>query len=190
MGQVQLAARDGACDRAVAARDIGRRTDSGHQDCRIDDNRCPLLLRKRLNSCVPRNDAMGHVWTAPGWQELSSRLQHWSVQPCVRPVSAVHLTAGHNALRGSGPGQKHAFENSVARVGCPDHRIDRFCITCCSPSQPLHHAGQPRSDLVMPRARLVPCTARPSPSWPRPCGRVCWRARWPRPWSDAAPATR
>ena len=29
--------------------------------------------------------AMGHVWTAPGWQELSSRLQHWSVQPCVRP---------------------------------------------------------------------------------------------------------
>ena len=28
---------------------------------------------------------LGHVWTAPGWQELSSRLQHWSVQPCVRP---------------------------------------------------------------------------------------------------------
>ena len=36
---------------------------------------------------------------------------------CVRPVSAVHLTAGHNALRGSGPGQKHAFENAVAHVG-------------------------------------------------------------------------
>jgi hypothetical protein len=27
-----------------------------------------------------------------------------SVQPCVRPLSAVHMTAGHNALRGSGPG--------------------------------------------------------------------------------------
>jgi hypothetical protein len=27
----------------------------------------------------------------------------WSVQPCVRPTSAVHMTAGHNALRGSGP---------------------------------------------------------------------------------------
>ena len=26
-----------------------------------------------------------HVWTAPSWQELSSHLQHWSVQPCVRP---------------------------------------------------------------------------------------------------------
>jgi|SRR6516164_7435589 len=34
----------------------------------------------------------------------------WSVQPCVRPVCAVHMTAGHNALRGSGPGQKPAFE--------------------------------------------------------------------------------
>src|SRR5580698_4309088 len=46
-----------------------------------------------------------HVWTAPSWQELSSRLQHWSVRPCVRPLSAVHVTAGHNALRGSGPDQ-------------------------------------------------------------------------------------
>ncbi len=35
----------------------------------------------------------GCVWTAPSWQELSSRLQHWSVQPCVRPVSAAHVTA-------------------------------------------------------------------------------------------------
>ena len=45
----------------------------------------------------------GHVWTAPSWQGLSSRTQHWSVQPCVRPLDAVHVTAGHNALRGSGP---------------------------------------------------------------------------------------
>jgi hypothetical protein len=34
----------------------------------------------------------------------------WSVQPCVRPLDAVHMTAGHNALRGSGPGQKPAFD--------------------------------------------------------------------------------
>ena len=47
--------------------------------------------------------------------------------------SAVHVTAGHNALRGSGPGQFRAFDNAVARVGCPDRRIDRLCITCCSP---------------------------------------------------------
>ena len=69
--------------------------------------------------------------------------QPWSVQPCVRPVSAVRMTAGHNALRGSGPGQKPAFDNALALVGCPDRRIDRLCITCCSPSQPSHHAGCP-----------------------------------------------
>ena len=51
------------------------------------------------------------------------------------------MTAGHNALRGSGPGQKHAFLDAVALMGCSDRRIDRRCITCCSPSQPLRHAG-------------------------------------------------
>ena len=103
----------------------------------------PVCPRNRTYRCTALNDAMGHVWTAPGWQELSSRMQHWSVQPCVRPISAVHVTAGHNALRGSGPGQKLAFDNAVAHVGCPDRRIDRLCITCCSPSQPSHHAGCP-----------------------------------------------
>jgi hypothetical protein len=34
----------------------------------------------------------------------------WSEQPCVRPSCAAHMTAGHNALRGSGPGEKLAFE--------------------------------------------------------------------------------
>src|SRR2546427_8458295 len=53
---------------------------------------------------------MCHVWTAPSWQGKTSRLQAWSVQPCVRPVYAAHRAAGHNALRGSGPGQKPAFE--------------------------------------------------------------------------------
>jgi hypothetical protein len=70
-------------------------------------------------------------------------LQHWSVQPCVRPFNAAHMTAGHNALRGSGPDQQLAFKNAMARVGCPDRRIDRLCITCCSPSQPSHHASCP-----------------------------------------------
>src|SRR5262252_1397747 len=71
--------------------------------------------------------------TAPRWQELCSRVQQWSEQPCARPVSAVHRTAGHNALRGSGPGQYHAFDHALARVDCPDRRIDRLCITCCLP---------------------------------------------------------
>jgi hypothetical protein len=99
-----------------------------------------VMPRKRRSANKMRSVAMGHVWTAPSWQGLSSRVQHWSVQPCVRPVDAVHMTAGHNALRGSGPGQKLAFDNALAQVGCPDRRIDRLCITCCSPSQPSHHA--------------------------------------------------
>ena len=66
------------------------------------------------------------------------------------------MTAGHNALRGSGPGQKPAFDNAMALVGCPDRRIDRFCITCYSPSQPLHHAGCPaRSRLRRQRDGLL-----------------------------------
>jgi hypothetical protein len=44
-------------------------------------------------------------------------LGRWSVPPCVRPFDAVHMTAGHNALRGSGPGQIPAFDNAVALVG-------------------------------------------------------------------------
>jgi len=96
-----------------------------------------------------------HVWTAPGWQGFSSRLQAWSVLPCVRPLAAVHMTAGHNALRGSGPGQQHAFDDAMALVGCPDRRIDRLCITCCLPSQPSHHAGYPtRSRLTRKCCRL------------------------------------
>ena len=79
-------------------------------------------------------------------------LQHWSVQPCVRPFNAVHMTAGHNALRGSGPDQQLAFENVLAHVGCPDRWIDRLCFTCCSPSQPSRHAGCPaRSGLSRKR---------------------------------------
>ena len=35
----------------------------------------------------------------------------WSELPCVRPLdAALHVAAGHNALRGSGPGQKPALE--------------------------------------------------------------------------------
>ncbi len=33
------------------------------------------------------------------------------------------------------PVKNHAFGNALALVGCPDRRIDRLCITCCSPSQ-------------------------------------------------------
>ena len=55
-----------------------------------------------LSRCLRRRYTP-HVWTAPSWQEESSRMQPWSVRPCVRPFDAAHMTAGHNALRGSGP---------------------------------------------------------------------------------------
>jgi hypothetical protein len=50
--------------------------------------------RKRSFDGMSGTSAKCHVWTAPSWQELSSRLQHWSVQPCVRPVSAARRAAG------------------------------------------------------------------------------------------------
>jgi hypothetical protein len=75
------------------------------------------------------------MWTAPSWQGFSSRLQHWSVQPCVRPVSAVRMTAGHNALRGVDPGQK--------------------------PAQPSHHAGCSGAISFTPQARRVLCSVPP-----------------------------
>ena len=36
-------------------------------------------------------------------------------------------TAGHNALRGSGPNQKHAFKDALTQTGSPDPRIDLVC---------------------------------------------------------------
>lgn len=68
-------------------------------------------------------------------------LRRWSEQPCVRPSCAVLMTAGHNALRGSGPDQKHAFEDALAHVGCPDRRIDRRCISAVRPSNRYVTAG-------------------------------------------------
>jgi hypothetical protein len=62
-----------------------------------------------------------------------------AVQLCIRPVSAVHMTVGRNALRGSDPGKKPAFDKAMAHVGCPDRWIDRLCLTYGSPSQ-LHIA--------------------------------------------------
>ena len=116
--------------------------------------------------------------------------QVWSEQPCVRPIDAARMTAGHNALRGSGPGQKPALDRAVAHVGCPDLRIDRICITCCW-SFPTFTSRQLTGAISFtPPARRVPCSARLWPSWPRPCARSCSPARSPPPWSVVAPATR
>src|SRR6516225_12438670 len=70
--------------------------------------------------CHARYVCFGPCVDGSGLARRIFTLQRWSEQPCVRPVYAVHMTAGHNALRGSGPGQKHAFEDAMVLVGCPD----------------------------------------------------------------------
>jgi hypothetical protein len=131
---------------------------------------------RTIKASWQRMSALLRKWTSSELARLFFTFAGWSVQPCVRPVSAAHKAAGHNALRGSGPGQNRAFDNALALVGCPDRRIDRLCITCCSPSQPSHHAGWPARSLTL-QALRVPCSARPSPSWPKPFWRFCWRVR-------------
>ena len=154
--------------RTVCALDLLRCTEiwqptdvMGHSQHIHDVRAMSVYTQHRTYHCTAPNVATGHVWTAPSWQGFSSRVQDWSVRPCVRSLSAVHVTAGHNALRGSGPGQKDAFDNAVAHVGCPDRRIDRLCITCCPPSQPSHHAGYPVRDLVQAASAGMDSLMRP-----------------------------
>jgi hypothetical protein len=83
----------------------------------------------------------------PGWQGSSSRVQHWSEQPCVRPLSAAHLAAGHNALRGSGPGQKHHTMMRWPKWVVLIARSTGSTLRAVRPFQPSHHAGCPTRSL-------------------------------------------
>jgi hypothetical protein len=51
-----------------------------------------LVTHVREGPCVDGSGLARRIFTS----------QAWSVLPCVRPVGAVHMTAGHNALRGIG----------------------------------------------------------------------------------------
>src|SRR5262249_46599355 len=134
-----------------------------------------------LTSAQGQNRPFGHQSGNVGKAPMCGRLPvgkaflHGAagrLRPCVRPIHAVHMTAGHNALRGSGPGQKHAFDDAMALVGCPDRRIDRLCITCCSPSQP-HITPIAGVIAFTPPARRVPYSAHLWPLSPRPFWRAC-----------------
>src|SRR5262249_10990057 len=116
-------------------------------DRRAASPRRQVLPRNRTRGPRVVISAVGHVWTAPGWQVLSSRVQQWSWQPCVRPVSAVHLTPGHNARRGSGPGHKRAFDNAVAQGVVLIAGSTGSALRAVRPFQPSHHAGCPTRSL-------------------------------------------
>src|SRR5262249_29393874 len=121
----------------------------------------------RLVPCVDGSELARLFFTFAGW----------SVQPCVRPVSAAHKAAGHNALRGSGPGQKPAFEmhwhmwvvliagsaGSALRAVCPPNftsrrmsarsRSRRECDGFLVALTPGHHGPRHPCDLVGQRDR-------------------------------------
>ena len=91
----------------------------GQRKSRVACLMSALPPRKRTSDRHRGMSALGHVWTAPSWQGLSSRVQHWSVQPCVRPIDAAGVAAGPNALRGSCSNRKHAFEYALTQAGSP-----------------------------------------------------------------------
>jgi hypothetical protein len=71
-----------------------------------------------------------------------------------RRIEKLSLQLAAAAIDDTGPALRlmlklggDSGDNAMALVGCPDRRIDRLCITCCSPSQPSHHADV-RRDLV------------------------------------------
>src|SRR6516165_7977094 len=74
---------------------------------KADIDRCECHVR-RFVPCVDGSELARGIFT----------LQPWSVQPCVRPVCAVHMTAGHNALRGSGPDQYLHSKTQTATILC------------------------------------------------------------------------
>jgi hypothetical protein len=94
--------------------------------------------------------SLGHVWTAPPWQELSDLLQHWSGAVMCPACLCGCEAAGHNALRGSGPNQKHAFEDALTQAGSPDPRIDLVCITSSCPRQFLQNFKRRHRCLASP----------------------------------------
>ena len=71
----------------------------------------------------------------------------WSEQPCVLPVDAVHMTAGHNALRGSGPGQKPAFEMLWHMWVVLITGSTGSALRAVGPFQPFHHADDRRDSI-------------------------------------------
>jgi hypothetical protein len=75
----------------------------GQSEKKLSVSKCRLVCPRNRTSidCLVMSQK-GHVWTAPDWQEESSRRRlGW----CSHAFIAVYVTAGQNALHRSGPGQ-------------------------------------------------------------------------------------
>jgi hypothetical protein len=115
---------------------------------------------------------------------------HWSVRPCVRPFSAVLMTAGHNALSADQVPIKSTHSTM---------RWHKWVVLTAGSTGALHYVlfalptftsrRMSGAILFRPPARSVPCSVHLWSSWPTPSARVCWQARWRRPWLAGGPAT-
>jgi hypothetical protein len=125
----------------------------------------------RLVPCVDGSELARKIFT----------LRRWSVPPCVRPFDAVHMTAGHNALRGSGPVKSpHSIMQWHWWVVLIAGSTGAALRAVRPPN--FHITPDVGASSFTPRARWVPYSARSWPSWPTPFLRSCWRARSRRLW--------
>jgi hypothetical protein len=127
-----------ASDALVGSADVGdglRRADHGGADVRSCINAVYPTRRRGVRTNVRCIERLRYGPSVDGSRLSRDRVRCRAGRSSHLFGLRVRLTgaAGHNALRGSGPGQKLAFIDALAQVGCPDHRIDRFCITCCLP---------------------------------------------------------
>ena len=99
-----------------------------------------FAIHANNNSMEVRSDpiesAKSHFFDTSSWSEFCD----------------VTLTLKQGHQRDSGGWVKIDDYNALTQVDCPDRRIDRLCITCCSPSQPSHHTEcRPRGGNRYPR---------------------------------------
>jgi hypothetical protein len=157
------------------------------------DSAVTISERRLMSALPPKPDIAERDWhvrfvPCVDGSELARRIftsQVRSVQPCVRPLRAVDITAGHNALRGSGPGQKPAFKMQWHKWVVLIAGSTGSALRAVRP--PTFHIT-PDVDAIsfMPQVRQVLYSVRPWSSWPKPFWRSCWRVRWQQPWSAAA----
>ena len=79
------------------------------------------------------------------------------------------MTAGHNALRGSGPDHKLAFDNALAQAGCPDRRSTGSALRAVRP--PNRHLTPDARVMSLSRERdRFPVAFAPGHDRPRHSG--------------------